>query len=500
MWVAGPAAGGRAGRLGRRRHQGRGAERRPDAAHAAGDRRRAARAWPARRSTSTTGASARSCSTCAPTTAARPWSGSSPPPTSSSPTCARRPSTTSAWAPTRCGPATPASSTPASRATAARAPTPTGPATTSAPSGLARAWPRWPCPPTSPSPTSGAGWAITSPPSPRWPASLAALYERERTGVGRLVEVSLLRTGTYCFGWDLNMQLRWGTMGDTSPRTEAGNPMINPYRAADGRWFWLLGVESDRLWPKVLAALDRLEWAEDDRFRTARDRRHHAAELITELDAIFAGRDPRRVDRGVRRARRVVGAGEHARRGAGRPSGAGRGRLRRRARRGLGGRPPGRGQPHRLRRPAGRTAPGARPWASTPRRSSASSNAGCEGYGRRCGGAAAVRRRCGGGRGRRRARRARLRGGGALHRRRQGGRTQGRAGPAPRGDAAGPQRLRGLRHPAHLRAVRQDPRLRRAGDPPAAARRARRGAAALPAERSGRHRHRAGRVAPGPAP
>ncbi len=119
---------------------------------------------------------------------------------------------------------------------------------------------------------------------------LAALYERERTGEGRLVEVSLLRTGTYCFGWDLNMQLRWGTMGDTSPRTEAGNPMINPYRAADGRWFWILGVESDRMWPKVLAAVDRQAWADDERFRTARDRRHHAAELITELDAIFAGR------------------------------------------------------------------------------------------------------------------------------------------------------------------------------------------------------------------
>jgi crotonobetainyl-CoA:carnitine CoA-transferase CaiB-like acyl-CoA transferase len=119
---------------------------------------------------------------------------------------------------------------------------------------------------------------------------LAALYERERTGEGRLVEVSLLRTGTYCFGWDLNMQLRWGTMGDTSPRTEAGNPMINPYRAADGRWFWILGVESDRMWPKVLAAVDRQAWAEDERFRTARDRRHHAAELVTELDAIFARR------------------------------------------------------------------------------------------------------------------------------------------------------------------------------------------------------------------
>ncbi len=116
----------------------------------------------------------------------------------------------------------------------------------------------------------------------------AALFERERTGEGRLVEVSLLRTGTYCFGWDLSMELRWGKLGPTSPRTAQGNPMINPYLASDGAWFWLLGTEADRLWPKLLAAIDRTEWADDERWCTARDRRHHAAELIAELDALFA--------------------------------------------------------------------------------------------------------------------------------------------------------------------------------------------------------------------
>jgi crotonobetainyl-CoA:carnitine CoA-transferase CaiB-like acyl-CoA transferase len=119
---------------------------------------------------------------------------------------------------------------------------------------------------------------------------LGALYERERTGEGRVVEVSLLRTGTYCFGWDLNMELRWGKLGPTLPRTEQGNPMINVYRAADGAWFWLLGVEADRLWPKLLAAIQRQEWADDERWSTARGRRHNAASLIAELDALFSSR------------------------------------------------------------------------------------------------------------------------------------------------------------------------------------------------------------------
>ena len=75
--VGGRSGGGRgAGRLGRRRRQGRAADRRP----AARDLRRHRRARPGRRcrrSSSTTGASAASCSTCAATPAARRWSGCS---------------------------------------------------------------------------------------------------------------------------------------------------------------------------------------------------------------------------------------------------------------------------------------------------------------------------------------------------------------------------------------------------------------------------------------
>jgi crotonobetainyl-CoA:carnitine CoA-transferase CaiB-like acyl-CoA transferase len=119
---------------------------------------------------------------------------------------------------------------------------------------------------------------------------LAALLERERTGRGQLVETSLLRTGIYCVGWDLGIRMRFGKMAPTTPRTEMMNPMVNCYQAADGRWFWLLGVESERLWAKLVVALDRPDLAEDERFATARGRRHHAAECIAELDAEFAGR------------------------------------------------------------------------------------------------------------------------------------------------------------------------------------------------------------------
>jgi crotonobetainyl-CoA:carnitine CoA-transferase CaiB-like acyl-CoA transferase len=117
---------------------------------------------------------------------------------------------------------------------------------------------------------------------------LAALLEREQTGRGQLVEVSLLRTGIYTIGWDLGIQSRFGKLGSVQPRTSELNPMCNCYRAGDAHWFWLLGVEADRMWPKLCAALERPDLLDDERFATARGRRHHAPELVSTLDEIFA--------------------------------------------------------------------------------------------------------------------------------------------------------------------------------------------------------------------
>jgi crotonobetainyl-CoA:carnitine CoA-transferase CaiB-like acyl-CoA transferase len=119
----------------------------------------------------------------------------------------------------------------------------------------------------------------------------AALLQRERTGRGQLVETSLLRNGVWCMGWDLGIQLRFGKLAPTLPRTEAMNPLINPYRAGDGRWFWLLGLETERHWPALLRALGRPELGVDDRFGDGRARRKHGRELVAVLDELFAAGD-----------------------------------------------------------------------------------------------------------------------------------------------------------------------------------------------------------------
>jgi crotonobetainyl-CoA:carnitine CoA-transferase CaiB-like acyl-CoA transferase len=118
----------------------------------------------------------------------------------------------------------------------------------------------------------------------------AAPFHRERTGEGQLVSVSLLRIGMYLLGWDVNMSARLGA--PTLPMTVAAapNPMITGYTAGDGRRFWLLGLQGDRLWPDLLRAIGREEWATDARYESMAARFANSAELIAELDEVFATR------------------------------------------------------------------------------------------------------------------------------------------------------------------------------------------------------------------
>ncbi len=118
----------------------------------------------------------------------------------------------------------------------------------------------------------------------------AALYARERTGEGDLVSASLLRQGAYTIGFDVNIALMWGLPVRVGTRTTMGNPCINNYSAGDGRPFWIVGLEGDRHWPPLARAVGHPEWITDERYASAADRARNAAELIAELDRIFATR------------------------------------------------------------------------------------------------------------------------------------------------------------------------------------------------------------------
>jgi crotonobetainyl-CoA:carnitine CoA-transferase CaiB-like acyl-CoA transferase len=118
----------------------------------------------------------------------------------------------------------------------------------------------------------------------------AALFSRERSGEGQLVSVSLLRIGMYMLGWDINTSLRLGV--PTTPIAVASppNPLICAYDTGDGRRFWRLGLQGERHWPDVLRAVDKPEWATDERFASMTGRFKNSAELVIELNKIFATR------------------------------------------------------------------------------------------------------------------------------------------------------------------------------------------------------------------
>lgn len=117
---------------------------------------------------------------------------------------------------------------------------------------------------------------------------MAALFDRERTGKGRVVSTSLLRTGIYTLGWDVGVYLRFGKRQSTKPNRENPSPMMNCYRAADGRAFWLLGLEADRHFPGLIQAIEREDLAAVENFKNARSRSINAAEFTAVLDAHFA--------------------------------------------------------------------------------------------------------------------------------------------------------------------------------------------------------------------
>ncbi|WP_374577653.1 CaiB/BaiF CoA transferase family protein [Phenylobacterium sp.] len=122
-------------------------------------------------------------------------------------------------------------------------------------------------------------------------AILAALYERERTGQGRVVQTSLLATGVYSVGSDLAVQLAFGKLASNRPRNAPFDPLANFYRSRDERWFVLNPRGASNDWQTLCKIFERPDLPADERFATGRVRRLHSAELVAELDKAFNALD-----------------------------------------------------------------------------------------------------------------------------------------------------------------------------------------------------------------
>eukprot|EP01060_Flectonema_neradi_P011217 TRINITY_DN18319_c0_g1_i1.p1 TRINITY_DN18319_c0_g1~~TRINITY_DN18319_c0_g1_i1.p1 ORF type:complete len:431 (+),score=74.74 TRINITY_DN18319_c0_g1_i1:45-1295(+) len=74
-----------------------------------------------------------------------------------------------------------------------------------------------------------------------------ALWYRDRTGKGQLVEASLLRSGIWGMAYPLlNTSLNPGSKFIREPRTNHYRPTFNVYKCSDGVWLQLLGLDIGR--------------------------------------------------------------------------------------------------------------------------------------------------------------------------------------------------------------------------------------------------------------
>jgi crotonobetainyl-CoA:carnitine CoA-transferase CaiB-like acyl-CoA transferase len=108
----------------------------------------------------------------------------------------------------------------------------------------------------------------------------AALYARERTGRGVVVDVALLASAV----WQLSTDLTATAYLREEPRplkagTSLANPMVGPFRAGDGKWLMLNMLDDVRHWPPLCRALGLEALIDDARFTDSDARRANADEL-----------------------------------------------------------------------------------------------------------------------------------------------------------------------------------------------------------------------------
>lgn len=119
----------------------------------------------------------------------------------------------------------------------------------------------------------------------------AALFRRERTGEGGVVDVSLLSMGMFALGPSIVGSDLYGI--DTLPRTRHGdlpNPLYGAYQTKDRRYIVLGAARTDIDWATICSHLRAPELAADPRFADGAARAENRQVCIQELDKVFASR------------------------------------------------------------------------------------------------------------------------------------------------------------------------------------------------------------------
>jgi len=118
---------------------------------------------------------------------------------------------------------------------------------------------------------------------------VAALFAREKLGVGQKIDTSLLEAEVACL---INVGSNYLVEGKVPERWGNAHPSIVPYQSfktADG--YLVIGVASEGIWKRFCQAIGKAELIDDPRFAKNPNRVENRAELITMLSETFVTRE-----------------------------------------------------------------------------------------------------------------------------------------------------------------------------------------------------------------
>ncbi len=129
---------------------------------------------------------------------------------------------------------------------------------------------------------------------------MVALFHRERTGEGQMVDGSLLQGTIAAQAFNISSHLMSGTYaGSPIPRVsrKLTSPLWNHYKTADGKWVMLAMAQVGRYWPPFRKALQEAtgELIEPDQMSVDWIRMHamDMMQLVARLDEMFASKPAR---------------------------------------------------------------------------------------------------------------------------------------------------------------------------------------------------------------
>lgn len=115
---------------------------------------------------------------------------------------------------------------------------------------------------------------------------LAALIHKSKTGVGQLVETSLMEAAMQQTYWQAAM---FFATGISAGPLGSAHPLTAPYQAfktQDG--YVNIGGANQPNWERIADTLGHPEWKSDPRFMTNTDRLHHQHELAQAIESVLA--------------------------------------------------------------------------------------------------------------------------------------------------------------------------------------------------------------------